>query len=255
MTRILCVTSGKGGVGKTTITSNLGAALAELGKETLVIDANLTNANLGFHLGIPLYPKTLHDVLRGEAHITEALYIHNSGLRVIPAGLSIEDLRKTTPDKLSDVVLDLVGEPHTILIDSAAGLGKEALSAIESADEVLIVTNPELPAVTDALKTASLAEQLGAQISGVVLNRITGAPSELNLEEVEAMIGHNIIAAVPEDSKVREAIAVKMPVVQYKANSPAAMKIKKLAADIAGVDFYMPKSTGFFSRLFSFLRR
>jgi septum site-determining protein MinD len=254
MTRIICIASGKGGVGKTTLTSNLGTALSEFGKETMVIDANLTNANLGFHLGIPLYPKTMHDVLRGEAHITEALYIHNSGLRVIPAGLSIEDLKRTTPDKLSEVILDLVGEPQIILIDCAAGLGREALSAIESADETLIVTTPDLPSVTDALKTANISEQLGAQITGVVLNRITGAPYELTIGEVESMVGHNVIAAIPEDPRIREAIAVKMPIVQYRPNSPSAIKIRKCAADIAGIEFYV-RTPGLFSRLFSFFRR
>jgi len=79
MTRLICVSSGKGGVGKTTVTSNIGAALTQFGSDTIVLDANLTNPNLGFHLGIPLYPKTLHDVLKGEAHITEAMYITTQG--------------------------------------------------------------------------------------------------------------------------------------------------------------------------------
>jgi ATPases involved in chromosome partitioning len=78
MTRLVCVTGAKGGTGKTTVASNLAAALTEFGQDTLVMDANLTNPNLGFHLGIPLYPTTLHDVLKGESRLPEATYVHDS---------------------------------------------------------------------------------------------------------------------------------------------------------------------------------
>ena len=255
MTRLMCVSSGKGGVGKTTITSNLGSALSDFGCDTVVMDANLTNPSLGFHLGIPLYPKTLHDVLRDEAHISEATYVHNSGLKVVPAGISIEDLRNTSPRDLGDVLLDVVGEPDVVLIDSAAGLGQEAINAVETSDELLLVTNPDLPSVTDALKTASIAESAGTEIYGVVLNRVKNSPEELNVEEVESMIGHPVIKTVPEDSRVPESIAVKEPVVRHSPKSRVSREIKKLAAEIAGVD-YNPRveKKGLFSRLFSFLK-
>ncbi len=254
MTRLICVSSGKGGVGKTTVTANLGAALTQFGKDTVVVDANLTNPNLGFHLGVPLYPKTLHDVLRGEAHISEATYLHNSGLKVIPAGLSIEDLKSTSPNKLGGVLLDLVGEPDVVLIDSAAGLGREAIKAIESSDELLLVTNPNLPAVTDALKTANIAEECGTKVLGVVLNRIRKSPSELSVEEVEAMIGHPVIATIPEDKKVAESLAMKSPVVHHRPDSSAATELKKLAAHLSGSD-YVPKAKkrNWITRIFGFL--
>lgn len=255
MTKILCVTSGKGGVGKTTVVSNLGTALAEYGKDTVIVDANLTTPSLGFHLGIPLYPKTLHDVLRGEAHISEAMYVHNSGLKIVPAGISLNDLRNTSPDRLSEVLLDMVGEPELILVDSSAGLGREAVKAMESSDEVLIVTNPDLPSVTDALKSASLAENSGTMVYGVVLNRVRGTPSELSVEEVESMVGHPIIAVIPEDSKVHESIAMKTPLVLHNPTSPASIEIRRLAASMAGVEFKLPRARrSFLSRLFGFLR-
>ncbi len=255
MTRLICVSSGKGGVGKTTVTSNLGAALTQFGKDTVVVDANLTNPNLGFHLGVPLYPKTLHDVLRGEAHISEATYLHNSGLKVVPAGLSIEDLKSTSPNKLGSVLLDMVGEPDVILVDSAAGLGREALKTIESSDELLLVTNPDLPSVTDALKTANIAEECGTKVIGVILNRVKKTPSELSIEEVEAMIGYPVIATIPEDQKIHESIAMKTPIVYHKPNSPAAIELKKLAARLSGID-YLPKAKkqSWIARIFSFLR-
>ncbi len=237
MTRLICVSSGKGGVGKTTVTANLGAALTKFGADTIILDANLTNPNLGFHIGIPLYPTTLHDVLKGDAHITEAMYIHDSGLRVVPAGLSVEDLRDTTPDNLSDVLLDAVGEPDFVLVDSAAGLGQESISAVEASDEVLVVTNPNLPAVTDALKTVDIAEETGTQVTGVILNKIKDHDAELSKEEVESMIGYEVMMEIPEHQKVEEALAKKKPVVHHEPDHHVAERFNVIAADVAGLEY------------------
>lgn len=252
MTRLICVSSGKGGVGKTTVTSNLGAALTHFGADTVVLDANLTNPNLGFHIGIPLYPKTLHDVLKGDAHITEAMYIHDSGLRVVPAGLSVEDLKDTSPENLSDVLLDAVGEPDFVLIDSAAGLGNESINAIEASDEVMIVTNPNLPAVTDALKTVNIAEEAGTDVTGVVLNMVKDHDSELSTEEVESMIGYEVLMEVPDHEKVQEALAAKKPIVHHAPDHHVSERFKKVAADVHGLE-YEPdlEESGFLDRIFS----
>lgn len=256
MTRLICVSSGKGGVGKTTLTSNLGSALTEFGVDTVVMDTNLTNPNLGFHLGIPLYPVTLHDVLRGEAHITEATYIHNSGLRVVPAGLSVEDLRNTSPENLGDVLRDAVGEPEFVILDSAAGLGSESINAIEASDELLLVTNPNLPAVTDALKTAKIAEEADTHVLGVVLNRVKDHDAELSVEEVEDMTGYPVVADVPEHDVVEEAVSNKSPVVHHEPDHHVSEEFRELAANLAGIDYVPDKSRGdgFFDRVMSFFR-
>lgn len=255
MTRLITVSSGKGGTGKTTVTSNLGAALTEFGADTIVLDANLTNPNLGFHLGIPLYPTTLHDVLKGESHITEAMYIHNSGLRVVPAGLSIEDLVDTSPENLSDVLLDTVGEPDFVLVDSAAGLGNESINAIEAADEVLVVTNPDLPSVTDALKTVNIAEEAGTDIIGVVLNKVKDHPSELDAEEVESMLGHKVMMEVPDHEKLQEALSVKKPMVHHEPDHHVSERFRSVAAEVAGIE-YEPDLTeeGLISKLMGRIR-
>ena len=100
MARIVACVSGKGGVGKTTITSNLGLVLNNLGKKTIVVDGNITTPNLSIHLGIPLYPITLHDVLKGEADIREALYLHPTGLTILPGGIGLQDLENINLDDL-----------------------------------------------------------------------------------------------------------------------------------------------------------
>lgn len=249
MTRLITVSGGKGGVGKTTVTSNLGYALSEMGVDAVVVDANLTNPNLGFHLGIPLYPVTLHDVLKDDAHITEATYIHNSGLRVVPAGISVNDLRDTAPGNLKDVLTDTIGEPEIVLIDCAAGLGNEAVNAIEASDEVLLVTNPNLPAVTDALKTASIAEDSGTHVLGTVLNRHEGKEHELKPREVEEMIGHPVVSVVPEKDIMKESVTRKSTVLDHMPDHNISHKFRGLAADIAGLEYEMPEKGGFMSRL------
>lgn len=257
MTRVICVTSGKGGAGKTTMTANLGLALTEIGYKTLVIDANLTTPNLGFHLGVPLYPKTLHDVLKGQAKVDEAIYFHPTGLKVVPAGISIEDLKGTRADRLSRAVLSLIGQHDVVLLDGAAGLGKEPLAGIEAADEALVVTNPNLPATTDALKTIKIAEELGTHVLGVVLNKVKGHGSELTASDVEAILGYPVLAQVPFDNEMDEALAVKNPLVAHAPTSRTSIEIKKLAASLVGVQWEPPALSGFslFSRLFGFLKR
>jgi septum site-determining protein MinD len=218
------------------LVSNLGTALVDLGCNVLAVDSNLTTPNLGLHLGIPLYPKTMHDVLKGKANITEAIYRHPSGLRVIPAGLSLDDLKGTDPRDLPTALLDVLGIVDIMLLDASAGLGREALAALESADELLILTTPDLPSVTDALKTAKLAQQVGTKPIGIVVNRIIGKPHEMTRQEIRGMLDQPIISEIPEDWNVPASIAARMPLVHYKPNSQASRAIKRLAAHIAGVE-------------------
>ena len=88
MTKIIVITSGKGGVGKTTTAINLGAAMNYFGKDVLVIDGNLTTPNVGIHLGSPEVPINLNHILSGKADVFEGVYEHESGLKIIPSSLS-----------------------------------------------------------------------------------------------------------------------------------------------------------------------
>ncbi len=249
MTRIVGIVSAKGGVGKTTVTANLGASLAQMGHDVVILDANLTTPNLGLHLGIPLFPVTLNDVLKGSAKIHDAMYEHESGLKIVPSGISIRDIRGADARDIPSALLDLLGSTDIILIDSAAGLGREALAAIEASDEVIIVTNPELTAVTDALKAIKLAQQLGTVIRGVVINRVSGKKHQLTRREIMTLLDDvDIIAEIPEDLSVQRAIANRTPVVQHKPRSRASEEMKKLAAHLVGRE-YTPRRS-----IFSWLR-
>lgn len=256
MTRVIGVASGKGGVGKTTAVSNLGAILTEVGKNVVVVDGNLTTPNLSLHLGIPLYPVTLHDVLKGDAYITEAMYVHPSGIRIVPSGLSIEDLEGTDMRDISSSLNDLLGNVEMILLDTSAGLGQETISTIEASDELLIITQPDLPSVTDALKTKRIAEEMNTEVLGVILNRIKGKKTELSEEEVREMLDDlDIIAKIPEDNIVPESINMKKPAVLHRPSSPASREYKRLASKLIGEEIKMKgEPKGIFDKLFGWLR-
>src|SRR3990167_6287456 len=103
MAKLLTIISGKGGVGKTTTAINLGAALNSFGKEVIVLDANLTTPNVGLHLGAPIVPVNLNHVLNGKANIADAIYEHESGMKIVPSSLSVRELRKLNHGKLKEV--------------------------------------------------------------------------------------------------------------------------------------------------------
>ena len=245
MGRIIAVSSGKGGVGKTTICINLAAALAHFGKSVIAVDANLTTSNLGIHLGIPLYPVTLQDVLKNRSRLHEALYYHHAGFRVLPADISVSKIVVPRKNEMAEIAYRLEHMADFILLDCAAGLGREARSALEAADELVTVTNPEMPALTEALKLATLAKRAETSNIGVVVNRVNRERHELTREEIEDFLEIPVLGHVYEDRHVREAVANKMPVVVYKPGSHAARQIKAIAANLAG-EAYAP---GFWARL------
>lgn len=253
MARIIVVASAKGGVGKTTLVSNLASALAQFKKSVVAVDGNLSTSNLGMHLGIPLYPVTFQDVLNGDVRLKDAMYHHKAGFRVIPADISLGKLRGAKSHELLDVFYRLADEADYVIIDSAAGLGPEALAAVEAADEMITITNPELPAMTDALKLGKVADKFETKNLGVVVNRIRREPHELSLDHIQDFLNLPIIGTVPEDRMVRKAIANKEPVVTFSPKSMAAQNFKKIAADLAGHEFSPRKYMSMM--LFGWLRK
>jgi septum site-determining protein MinD len=246
MAKLITITSGKGGVGKTTTAINLGAALNAFGKDVIVVDANLTTPNVGLHLGAPMVPISLNHVLLGKAEIADAIYEHESGTRVIPSSLSVKELRRLNHSKLKDVGKKLRRVADYIIYDSAAGLGEEALCAMEAADELIIVTNPEITAVTDALKTSKVIEELGKDIKGVIVARVKGTKMEMPISNIREMLELPILGVVPEDKNMPTAMCKKDALMHTHPNSKAAKSYRAIAAKIAGINY---KEKGFFDKL------
>lgn len=234
MAKIITIASGKGGVGKTTTAINLGAALNSFGKEVIVVDANLSTPNVGLHLGAPLVPVSLNHVLLGKASLADAVYEHESGTKIIPSSLSIRELKRINHSKLKDVAKKVKKFGDIIIFDSAAGLGEEAIAAMDAGDEVILVTNPEIPAVTDALKTSKLLEQMGKEIRGVIVTRVRGLKTEMPIANIKDMLELPILGVIPEDNRMQAALVKKDALLHIYPRSKAAQAYKKIAAKIIG---------------------
>lgn len=237
MRKLFVITSGKGGVGKTTTAINLGAAMNKFGKDVLIIDGNLTTPNVGLHLNSPEVPVNLNHVLLGKAEPFEAVYEHESGIKIIPSSLSIKEMRKINPDGIKDFKNEFKKLCEYVIVDSAAGLGHEALSTINMADELIIVTNPELPAITDALKTIKMAEQMGKSVLGVIVTRVRKDDIEMTPETVKEMLEVPVLGMVPEDRAVQRSLNLKDAVVHTYPSSSAARAYNEIAAKILGVNY------------------
>lgn len=237
MKRVIVITSGKGGVGKTTTAINLGAAMRNFGRDVLIVDGNLTTPNVGIHFGSPEVPVTLNHVLSNKAEVFESVYEHESGLKIIPASLSVKELKKIKPEKIKDFKKDFTKVSDMVIVDSSAGLGHEATSAMEMADELIIVTNPEMPAITDALKTLKLAEEMRKQILGVIITKVRGDEIEMQPDVVKEMLEIPILGMVPYDLSVSKSLNMKDAVVHTHPKSKASRAYKEIAAKILNVKY------------------
>lgn len=238
MEKIIGVVSGKGGVGKTTFVSNIGLSLIEMERDVVVVDGDLSTSNLGLQLGFYQFPLGLQDVLEGNVGITGAIYTHPSGLKLIPTSVSMNYLNRVpTPYRLKSLLSDLRG---LVLIDSAPGLRDDSLLVLKASDDILVITNPEIPAVTDALKTIKLAREMGKEPMGIVVNRIRDS-YELKPEEIEGMCDVPVIGIIPEDSNVKKSMFEKVPLVKYSPYSPASIAFRKIASNLIGQEYYPPR--------------
>ena len=231
------VASGKGGVGKTQTAINLGAALALKGRKVIVVDGNIPTPDVSFYLGIEPV-KTLNDVLAGKATLEQALYKHETGLHVLLANVRLKDVNRFDEKAFNTLIKKIKLDYEMAFIDCPPGLDASVVSTMRHADEVLLVCNPELASMADALKTVALSEAAGKQVRGVVLNRTGRFKGELDAEEINGFLNqHTIIGRVPEDASVPISSMKFKPVVTAFPHSPAARALKRIAARLDGTSY------------------
>jgi len=252
MSKIYAIISGKGGTGKTTSAINLGTSLNHLGENVIIIDGNLSTPNIGIHLGAPIVPITLNHVLNGQAKLEEAIYEHESGTKIIPASLSLKEIGKINYKALPDIAKKLKRITDHILIDSAAGLGKEVKSIIQVSDEIIIITNPEIAAITDALKTIKLTQEMNKPIKGIIITRYQGKETEMSLPNIKDMLESPILGIIPEDVAIKKSQAMKNAVINTHPKSRAAKTYLTKSRRLLGEDVEIepPIRLGFWKRLF-----
>ncbi|MSQ75351.1 MAG: MinD/ParA family protein [Rhodoferax sp.] len=246
--RVVAITSGKGGVGKTFVSANLAAALAKRGKRVLVLDADLGLANLDVVLN--LYPKiTLHDVFVGKARIEEAIVQAPGGFSVLLAGSGLVEYSRLSPEVRQDflrIMAGLTPNYDIVLLDTGAGISDVVLFAVSLASEVLVVATPEPTALTDAYAIIKvLAGQQKRQTIRLVVNQtarlgdgraITAQLQQVVDRFVPKQPGQPLrlvhMGDIPADPQVRQAIMRRQLLLQSMPGCPAALAIAQLAAKL-----------------------
>ena len=225
---ILGVFSAKGGVGKTTTVANLGAALAQkLKNRVIIIETNMTASNLGLHLGFLDPPVVIQDVVFGKIKISDAIATTDYGLHIIPGSVAFtEELGSID---LRGILEELRKKYDVIMLDSAPGFGLEVFAGMKACDELLVICQPQVPAIAGTLQTFRVADRLKIPVFGVVLDRVTGKRYEIPTSDIKRTLGWPTLIEIPEDDMVPESITRGMPVVFHAPNSPSAIEYRKLA--------------------------
>jgi len=179
-------------------------------------------------------PITLNKVLRGEYTAEEAVQTHHSGLKVIPASLSLSDLEGIDVTEIRNSLKSLFDKNDIILLDGSPGLGREAVATLRASDEILYVTNPYIPFAMDIVRNQEIVNEIGVKPLGIVLNMVHGKKYEMNSKEIEELTRLPVIAKIPFDRNVHKSLALKIPVVTYKPYTAASKEIMKLSSLLVG---------------------
>lgn len=260
--KVITVSSGKGGVGKTTATANIGAALAEIGKKVVCIDGDIGLRNLDVVLGLEnriVYD--LVDVVEGRCRLRQAMIRDKRlpELYLIPAAQT-RDKSAVSPSDMVRLCDDLRPDFDFLLIDSPAGIERGFRNALAPADLVLVITNPEVSAVRDADRIIGLVEAEEKGPAQLVINRIKPGMVRrgdmLSVEDVLELLAVELVGMVPDDDIVLQSTNRGVPVVM-NGKSRAGHAFKNIALRLNGeqVPFLnLEDEGGILGRLSRFIR-
>ena len=255
--KVVTVTSGKGGVGKSTTTANLGVALASLGQRVVCIDSDIGLRNLDVIMGLEnriVYD--LVDIIEGRCRLTQAMIRDRrfENLFLIPAAQT-RDKTAISPSDMVRLCNELRTEVDWILIDSPAGIERGFRNALAPSDEVLVITNPEVSAVRDADRIIGLVEAEEKGPAKLIINRINSGMVKrgdmLSANDVVELLAVPLIGIVPEDELVLVSTNHGQPVVLNEKSKAgqAFLNIGKrlLGEEVPWMD--LDEKTGIINRL------
>lgn len=237
--RVIAVTSGKGGVGKTNISANLAVLAAKAGKRVLVIDADLGLANVEIVFGLkPRYH--MGDLINSSISIEDVMIEAPHGVKILPAGSGVQSLTQlSADDKLRFIAaLEPVQDKFDlVLVDSGAGIGDNVLFFVGAAQEAILVVSPEPTSLVDAYATVKvLSQKAGVRHFGVIINpvieelparEIFNKLTQVTSRFLSASVRH--LGYIPRDENLHRAIMAQRPLVDAFPHSPASRALNVLA--------------------------
>lgn len=241
-TRVIAVTSGKGGVGKTQVCVNLGLALTQLGKKVLLLDADLGLANINVLLGFKP-GATLHDVISGKAQLKDILVNLKDGFDVIPAASGIPEMTRLSESQRMTIAaaVEEFGDHYDYMfIDTAAGIGDNVLHFNTSAEEIFVVVDPEPTSITDAYALIKvLSTRYDVKEFSILANstpigqdgRQTYAKLATATEKF-LNVRLKFLGSISDDEVVSEAVIAQKPYLTLYPGSRASRDIKRLAQKV-----------------------
>ncbi|WP_017305146.1 septum site-determining protein MinD [Spirulina subsalsa] len=264
MSRIIVITSGKGGVGKSTITANLGTAIAKRGHTVALVDADFGLRNLDLLLGLEnrvVY--TAVEAIAGHCRLEQALVKdkRQPGLVLLPAAQN-RTKEAVTPDQMRTLLYALSKAFEFILVDSPAGIEMGFRNAISAAQEAIVVTTPEVAAVRDADRVIGLLEANDIRKINLIVNRIKPQMVQSNdmmsVDDVLEILAIPLIGIIPDDEQIIVSSNKGEPILLEKANTLPGIAFQNIARRIDGerVPFLdlMAAQENIFSRIRRFFR-
>jgi flagellar biosynthesis protein FlhG len=248
--RVVAITSGKGGVGKTNVTANLAVALAHLGRRVMVLDADLGLGNLDVLLGLtPVF--SLADVLSGQQRLRDVVVPGPGGITVLPAGSGFQNLTSLTDQqirKLQSEMDELQEQTDILLIDTGAGIGRNVTSFATMAQDIIVVACPEPTSLTDAYALMKVLSTEYSERRFRLLVSMTRTPTDgrdvyrkLSLVAERFLhISIDFLGSIPFDPRLTEAVCQQRPLVELYPQSKAAQAFLELAHDLA--EWPLPES-------------
>lgn len=242
MARIIVITSGKGGVGKTTTTSNIGMALARLGQNTLLVDADIGLRNLDLLLGLEsriIY--TGVDVLAGTCRLEQALLTDKRQSKLTFFPLSSNQSKLPITNVQLDELIQLLDKKYDfILIDCPAGIDEGFQTAISSAKEAIVVVTPEVPSIRDADKVIGILITQGIKTISLLVNRIrpkmVKTDDMMSIDDVKNILGIPLVGVIPDSEQVIIASNRGEPLVLEENLSLPGLAFENTARRIMGED-------------------